>query len=649
MVDVLVEFDYTAEQDDELTIKVGEVVKNVVRSEGGWWEGELNGKKGMFPDNFVKVIKDPEKEKEDVKKQEPSKRFQKDGASVRELANKLKDGVGIGTAPQKRKEAKKYAKAEFAYDPENDDELKIEVGDVVEITKQDEEGWWEGNINGRTGVFPSNFVKILDEPEQESESTEDKEKGETTKVKKVIGVGLGNIFENGPIKLRSTGPMGSVKKPAGQTATNLTAKCTVNDNCTSHNIIKKKSTYQPNLTEKTSAACLQPSSHWRQPSLLPNDMYLMDRAVVRYSYVAENEDELSLKEGDIIVVLDKELEDAGWWKGEVHGKIGVFPDNFVEAIEPEEKKEKEKGGTKMPPPKLPDKGPVADSNKHETPAMDHQTDKHVRKKEADKHPPILPSKKPALPPPVGRKPPKIDPARPQSIDKNASASHSTKEESRASTPPQKEEKKGSSESGFDSVETKEKLTHLTTDRPKGPSKRPPSQVMLHNEEVQNGDIKESLKEDAPGHRNLRKEESHHVEKKSHHGLEPVREKPHHHPGPVRPPDPSPAAAGVQSLIEELRREMRELKAHTVSVAAYEELKKENERLKHELESMKNTNSKRFRDIFQELDEEKKIRLGTQVEMERIRKLCLNPTYESKSIGSKRDSQCLEFCQSKVIY
>ena len=23
--------------------------------DGGWWEGELDGKKGMFPDNFVKV------------------------------------------------------------------------------------------------------------------------------------------------------------------------------------------------------------------------------------------------------------------------------------------------------------------------------------------------------------------------------------------------------------------------------------------------------------------------------------------------------------------------------------------------------------------------------------------------------------------
>ena len=53
-----------------------------------------------------------------------------------------------------------------------------------------------------------------------------------------------------------------------------------------------------------------------------------------YSYAAENPDELSLEVGDVVSVLEKKLEDVGWWKGEVRGKIGVFPDNFVELIPP---------------------------------------------------------------------------------------------------------------------------------------------------------------------------------------------------------------------------------------------------------------------------------------------------------------------------
>lgn len=55
MVEVEVEFDYEAELADELSIKVGDVIKEVKRMDGGWWEGTLSGKRGVFPDNFVKV------------------------------------------------------------------------------------------------------------------------------------------------------------------------------------------------------------------------------------------------------------------------------------------------------------------------------------------------------------------------------------------------------------------------------------------------------------------------------------------------------------------------------------------------------------------------------------------------------------------
>lgn len=56
------------------------------------------------------------------------------------------------------------------------------------------------------------------------------------------------------------------------------------------------------------------------------------RAKVIYSYHAQNNDELTLDEGQVLKVLDMKLEDPGWWKGEMNGKIGVFPDNFVELI-----------------------------------------------------------------------------------------------------------------------------------------------------------------------------------------------------------------------------------------------------------------------------------------------------------------------------
>ncbi|KAL0622326.1 CD2-associated protein, partial [Plecturocebus cupreus] len=55
-IDYIVEYDYDAVHDDELTIRVGEIIRNVKKlQEEGWLEGELNGRRGMFPDNFVKM------------------------------------------------------------------------------------------------------------------------------------------------------------------------------------------------------------------------------------------------------------------------------------------------------------------------------------------------------------------------------------------------------------------------------------------------------------------------------------------------------------------------------------------------------------------------------------------------------------------
>ncbi|KAM4700473.1 proto-oncogene vav isoform 1-T1 [Discoglossus pictus] len=52
-------------------------------------------------------------------------------------------------------------------------------------------------------------------------------------------------------------------------------------------------------------------------------------ARARYDFCARDRTELTLKEGDIIRILSKKGQ-QGWWKGEVYGKIGWFPSNYVE-------------------------------------------------------------------------------------------------------------------------------------------------------------------------------------------------------------------------------------------------------------------------------------------------------------------------------
>lgn len=56
-----------------------------------------------------------------------------------------------------------------------------------------------------------------------------------------------------------------------------------------------------------------------------------------FPYTAVNEDELTLSEGDIVTILSKEAPDRGWWRGELNGRVGLFPDNFVQALPPQGK------------------------------------------------------------------------------------------------------------------------------------------------------------------------------------------------------------------------------------------------------------------------------------------------------------------------
>ncbi|XP_066497498.1 cytoplasmic protein NCK2a [Hoplias malabaricus] len=50
-------------------------------------------------------------------------------------------------------------------------------------------------------------------------------------------------------------------------------------------------------------------------------------AVVKFSYTAEREDELSLMKGDRVLVMEKCSD--GWWRGSHAGRVGWFPSNYV--------------------------------------------------------------------------------------------------------------------------------------------------------------------------------------------------------------------------------------------------------------------------------------------------------------------------------
>ncbi|CAO2601041.1 CD2-associated protein [Lemmus lemmus] len=162
----MMEYDYNAVHDDELSIRVGEIIRNVRKlQEEGWLEGELHGRRGMFPDNFVKEIK-RETEPNDNNLPIKPERQGNVASLVQRISTYGLPAGGIQPHPQtktlKKKTKKRQCKVLFDYLPQNEDELVLTVKDTIDINEEVEEGWWSGTLNNKLELFPSNFVKELE-------------------------------------------------------------------------------------------------------------------------------------------------------------------------------------------------------------------------------------------------------------------------------------------------------------------------------------------------------------------------------------------------------------------------------------------------------------------------------------------------------
>lgn len=57
------------------------------------------------------------------------------------------------------------AKALYDFDVENDGELGFRENEMIKLTKRIDENWLEGQTqSGGSGMFPANYVEIVEEP-----------------------------------------------------------------------------------------------------------------------------------------------------------------------------------------------------------------------------------------------------------------------------------------------------------------------------------------------------------------------------------------------------------------------------------------------------------------------------------------------------
>lgn len=72
--------------------------------------------------------------------------------------------VAFPSAPSSASNGPYYSgpfKALYDFESENDQELDFSEGDIIQVEEQIDENWLSGTINGKTGMFPTNYVEKM--------------------------------------------------------------------------------------------------------------------------------------------------------------------------------------------------------------------------------------------------------------------------------------------------------------------------------------------------------------------------------------------------------------------------------------------------------------------------------------------------------
>lgn len=183
-------YSYTAQNPDELSIVENEQLEVVGEGDGDGWLKARNymGQEGFVPSNYLDVERDVPQDTSSSQLQQQISFSSVDYTIESEeqdtiaSAGQSPDQVSViavappaGPAPIAPKSPQQQAQqsdqmwciALYDYDATAEDELTFEEGQIIRLITMEphgvDDGWWEGELNGKIGNFPSLVVEECDE------------------------------------------------------------------------------------------------------------------------------------------------------------------------------------------------------------------------------------------------------------------------------------------------------------------------------------------------------------------------------------------------------------------------------------------------------------------------------------------------------
>lgn len=176
-----------AQLNEELDFREGDLIIITGLPEPGWFQGELDSRRGIFPEGFVELLgplRSPQEPVDDQYSTHLSEQCSyEDSYDVEEGTEEESVEEGDVFVREENKETETeeeegsvYVLALYEFRAMEAGELDFDMGDRIRVLSTLEDGWLEGELQGRRGIFPHRFVKMEDNGQKTFDESEEDEK-----------------------------------------------------------------------------------------------------------------------------------------------------------------------------------------------------------------------------------------------------------------------------------------------------------------------------------------------------------------------------------------------------------------------------------------------------------------------------------------